>query len=179
MRCFILFITILMCIACSAQPVSARIKPHNAEHELQTRDMQGGDVHIGQRRITVLSNIQIVPVDGHAADVQTIARVAGHSIKRQTGGNVDAKSPYLGAAYQHDTQEVGLISKEISIRFVGAAIPLAYQKWELKELIAHSGIYILNITDLKQWTRVMKQMSSDAQVQSVQARIVTAERQAK
>jgi hypothetical protein len=49
----------------------------------------------------------------------------------------------------------------------------------LKELIAKSGIYILTVTDLKQWSRAMRQLLSDSQVLSAQARIVTTERQAK
>jgi hypothetical protein len=37
----------------------------------------------------------------------------------------------------------------------------------------------LTVTDLKQWTRAMRQLQSDTQVLSAQARIVTTERQAK
>jgi hypothetical protein len=180
MRYLTLFLALLLTTACSAQPMSNRIKPHNAEQELQSREMQGGEVQLGQRRITVLSNVQITPVDGGAIDAQTIARVAGHNIRRHSSaGSVDARSPYVGAAYQHDTQEVGLISKEIAIHFTGSGIPLTYQKWGLKELITNSGIYILNVTDLKEWQRVVRQLASDSQVKNVNARIVTTERQAK
>lgn len=182
MRYFPLVAALLICTACSAQNTSlmgSRVKPHNAEQELQARELQGGEVQMGQRRITVLSNVQVAPAEATLTDGQTIAYVAGHAIRRHVGGTTSPQSPYVGAAYQHDTQDVGLISKEISIRFQGAEVPLAYQKWELKELIAKSGIYILTVTDLKQWSRVMRQLQSDSQVLSAQARIVTTERQAK
>lgn len=182
MRYFALFAAMLMCTACSAQNTSligSRVKPHNAEQELQARELQGGDVQSGQRRMTVLSNVQIMPTEGASRDAQTIAHVAGNTIRRHAGDAISPQSPYVGAAYQHDTQNVGLISKEISIHFQGVGVPLAYQKWELKELIAKSGIYILTVSDLKQWTRVMRQLQSDTQVLSAQARIVTTERQAK
>ena len=182
MRYFFLLVAWLMCTACSAQTSftqGSRIKPHNALQELQARELQGGEMQVGQRRITVLSNVQIVPAEATSADAQTIAHVAGHAIRRHAGGAMSPQGPYVGAAYQHDTQDVGLITKEIAIRFQGTGVPLAYQKWELKELIANSGIYILTVLDLKQWARAMRQLQSDAQVLSAQARIVTAERQAK
>ena len=182
MRYFPFVAALLICTACSAQNATlmgSRVKPHNAEQELQARELQGGDVQMGQRRITVLSNVQIASADAASSDGQTIAHVAGHAIRRHVGGAISPQSPYVGAAYQHDTQDVGLISKEISIRFQGTEVPLAYQKWELKELIAKSGIYILTVTDLKQWSRAMRQLQSDSQVLSAQARIVTTERQAK
>lgn len=183
MRYFTLMMTLILCTACSAQPIaqssSAGIKPHNAEQGLQVRDLQGGDVLMKQRRVTVLSNVQIAPTDGNAVDAQTIARVAGHTIKRATKDTVAAQSPYIGAAFQHDSQEIGLISKEIAIHFASPSIPVAYQKWNLQELIKGSGIYVLTVTDLKQWTRSIRQLLADSQVQSVEARIVTTERQAK
>jgi hypothetical protein len=181
MRYFFVFLVLLVCMACSAQNTllhGTGIKPHNAMQELQVRELQGGDVQMGQSRITVLSNVQIVPVAA-GTDAQAIAHVAGHTIRRQQGGAIATQSPYVGAAYQHDTQDVGLISKEISIRFLGNGIPSAYQKWALKELIANSGIYILIVADLQQWSRAMRQLQFDPQVLSVQARIVTTERQAK
>jgi hypothetical protein len=182
MRYFSLLVVMLMCTACSAQNASlmgSRVKPHNAEQELQARELQGGDIQMGQRRITVLSNVQIASTEAASTDAQTIAHVAGNTIRRHAGDAISPQSPYVGAAYQHDTQNVGLISKEISIRFQGTGVPLAYQKWELKELIVNSGIYILTVTDLKQWSRAMRQLLSDSQVLSAQARIVTTERQAK
>jgi hypothetical protein len=182
MRYLSLVAALLICTACSAQNASltgSRVKPHNALQELQARELQGGEVQMGRRRITVLSNVQIAPTEAASTDAQTIAHVAGHAIRRHVGDAISPQSPYVGAAYQHDTQDVGLISKEISIRFQGTGVPLAYQKWELKELIVNSGIYILTVTDLKQWTRAMRQLQSDTQVLSAQARIVTAERQAK
>jgi len=183
MRYFTLMLTLIFCTACSAQPIaqssSAGIKPHNAEQGLQVRDLQGGDVQMKQRRVTVLSNVQIAPTDGGAVDAQTIARVAGHTIRRAAKDTVAAQSPYIGAAFQHDSQEVGLISKEIAIHFTSAGIPVAYQKWDLQELVKGSGIYVLTVTDLKQWTRTMRQLLADSQIQSVEARIVTTERQAR
>ncbi len=182
MRYINLIFILGLCAACGAQTSVAQgsgIRPHNAEQELQARELQGGDLQMGPRRITVLSNVQITPSDGVITDAQTIAHVAGHTIRRQAGGVASAQSTYVGAAYQYDTQDVGLISKEISIHFQGKGVPLTYQKWELKELIPGSGIYILNVTDLRQWSRVMRQLLSDSQVQSAQARIVTTERQAK
>jgi hypothetical protein len=182
MRYFAFAAALLICIACNAQNTSligGHVKPHNAEQELQARELQGGDIQLGQRRMTVLSNVQITPTEALGTDKQTIAHIAGHAIRRHTGGSISPQGPYVGAAYQHDTQDVGLITKEISIRFQGAGIPLTYQKWELKELFANSGIYILTVTDLKQWARAMRQLQSDTQVLSAQARIVTTERQAK
>lgn len=183
MRYFLRLAVLLMCTACSAQTAFTQgehIKPQNALQELQARELQGGDLQMGQRRITVLSNVQIVPTENTRTDSQTIAHVAGHAIRRHAGGAMSPQGgPYIGAAYQHDTQDVGLISKEIAIRFQGISVPLAYQKWELKELIVNSGIYLLTVTDLKQWTRVMRQLQSDTQVLSAQARVVTAERKAK
>jgi hypothetical protein len=183
MHYFLRLAVLLLCTACSAQTAftqGAHIKPHNALQELQARELQGGDLLMGQRRITVLSNVQIVPTEDTRADPQTIAHVAGHTIRRIAGGAMSPQAGlYVGAAYQHDTQDVGLISKEIAIRFQGTGVPLAYQKWELKELIVNSGIYLLTVTDLKQWARVMRQLQSDTQVLSAQARVVTAERKAK
>jgi hypothetical protein len=182
MRYFAFAAALLICTACSAQNASligGHVKPHNADQELQSRELQGGDIQMGSRRITVLSNVQITPAEVLGTDRQTIAHIAGHAIRRHTAGSISPQGPYVGAAYQHDTQDVGLITKEISIRFQGARVPEAYQKWELRELIANSGIYILTVTDLKQWSRAMRQLQSDTQVLSAQARIVTTERQAK
>jgi len=182
MRYLLLFVTWLIGATCSAQTSwtqESRVKPHNAEQELQARELQGGDVQMGRRRITILSNVQISASDTVVADNKTIAHVAGQAIRRHTSDAIAVHSPYVGAAYQHDTQDVGLITKEVSIRFHSHGVPLTYQKWGVKELIPNSGIYILTVADLKHWSRAMRQLQSDPQVLSVQARIVTTERQAK
>ena len=78
MRYFSLLVVMLMCTACSAQNASlmgSRVKPLNAEQELQARELQGGDIQMGQRRMTVLSNVKIAPSEGANTDAQTIATI--------------------------------------------------------------------------------------------------------
>jgi hypothetical protein len=98
---------------------------------------------------------------------------------RQSGAKPNVSSLYVGAAFQHDTQEIGLITKEISVRFTGVGVPNVYQTWNLKEVVAKSGIYILTVTDLAEWKRAIRQLQGDSQVSLAQPRIVTSERQAK
>jgi hypothetical protein len=178
--CF-LFIGAALCLGSNAQPVNDR--PLNARRALHANELQGGDIHVGRhgsRRMTVLSNVSVVSApEGSSESPDLVSRIGRHAVMRQSGAKPNVSSLYVGAAFQHDTQEIGLITKEISVRFTGVGVPNVYQTWNLKEVVAKSGIYILTVTDLAEWKRAIRQLQGDSQVSLAQPRIVTSERQAK
>ncbi len=176
-----LLIGMALCLASAAQPINDR--PMNAHRSLHANELQGGDIQIGRhggRRMTVLSNVSVVSApEGSPESPDFVSRIGRHAVIRQSGAKPTTSPLYVGAAFQHDTQEIGLITKEISVRFTGAGVPNAYQTWNLKEIVAKSGIYVLTVTDLAEWKRAIRQLQSDPQVSLAQPRIVTSERQAK
>ena len=80
---------------------------------------------------------------------------------------------FVGTAYLHDTQQIGLISKQVSAAFKSAGIPVDYAGIGGKELIPRSGLFVFTVADIHAWIRLVSRLQADPQVRLVEPRIVT------
>ena len=80
---------------------------------------------------------------------------------------------FVGTAYLHDTQQFGLISKELSAKFKTATMPADYAGLGGKELVDKSGLYVFTVSDIFAWIRLLSRLQADPQVSRVEPRIVT------
>jgi hypothetical protein len=87
--------------------------------------------------------------------------------------NIGTGQDFVGAAYLNDTQQIGLISKELSAKFKTAAIPADYAGLGAKELVPRSGLYIFTASDIYAWIKLLSRLQADPQVSMVEPRIVT------
>jgi hypothetical protein len=95
-----------------------------------------------------------------------------------TFAEVGSGQDFLGAAYLHDSKNIGLISKEVAAKFISGSIPSQYLGMGAKELVPRSGLYVFTVTDIYAWIKLVSRMQADAQVSLVEPRIVTAFAQA-
>jgi hypothetical protein len=80
---------------------------------------------------------------------------------------------FLGTAYLQDTKQMGLISKEISVKFKTGSVPAQYAGMGAKELVPRSGLYIFTATDIYAWVKLVSRLQADSQVSLVEPNIVT------
>jgi hypothetical protein len=80
---------------------------------------------------------------------------------------------FVGTAYLHDSQQIGLISKEVSAKFKAAGLPADYAGLGGKELVPQSGFYVFTVTDVFAWIKLVSRLQADPQVSKVEPRIVT------
>jgi hypothetical protein len=109
-----------------------------------------------------------------------IHKTAGSAGQTQANGKstpsfaqVQGNGAFIGAAYLHDRQTLGLISKEVAVKFKSPARLAAYQAYAPKELVRNSGLYVLNVSDIYEWVKVVSRLQADAQVTLVEPQIVT------
>jgi hypothetical protein len=123
---------------------------------------------------------RVGPYEIHRSSTTT----ASSSNKAQSNLTVNGKSvpafaematgqDFLGAAYLHDTQNLGLISKEISVKFKTGSVPAQYAGMGAKELVPRSGLYIFTATDIYAWVKLVSRLQADSQVSLVEPNIVT------
>ncbi len=111
-----------------------------------------------------------------AASVQASTKQA-LAVVSATPTNLFASTPYLGVVMYNDSQEVGLISPEITLRFKNGQVSSQYRHLSIKELIAGSGLYVLTVNSLSDWLLLLPQLESDPSVSFVEAQIVSRMRQ--
>jgi hypothetical protein len=80
---------------------------------------------------------------------------------------------FLGAAYLMDTKQMGLISKEIAVKFKSSTVPKQYADLGAKELVPRSGLYVFTVTDIYTWIKWVARLQADAQVSVVEPQIKT------
>ncbi|MFM2074424.1 MAG: hypothetical protein RJB34_729 [Pseudomonadota bacterium] len=80
---------------------------------------------------------------------------------------------FLGAAYLMDTKQLGLISKEIAVKFKSSTVPKQYADLGAKELVPRSGLYVFTVTDIYTWIKLVARLQADAQVSVVEPQIKT------
>ena len=88
----------------------------------------------------------------------------------ETGSGQD----YVGAAYLDDVQKMGLISKEVAVKFNTIGIPDRYTAMGAKELVKGSGLYVFQVSDIYAWLNLVSSLQEDSQVNLVEPHIVTA-----
>jgi hypothetical protein len=81
---------------------------------------------------------------------------------------------YVGTAYLHDVQKMGLISKEVAVKFNTNGIPDRYTGLGAKELVKGSGLYVFQVNDIYAWLNLVSSLQEDSQVDLVEPHIVTA-----
>jgi hypothetical protein len=80
---------------------------------------------------------------------------------------------FLGAVYLFDVQKLGLISKEIAVRFKTGYIPTQFNGLGAKEIIKSSGLYVFQVNDIYAWLNLVSSLQADYQVNLVEPHIVT------
>ena len=80
---------------------------------------------------------------------------------------------FLGAAYLHDVQKMGLISKEIAVRFKTGYVPTQFAGLGAKEIIKNSGLYVFQVNDIYAWLNLVSSLQADSQVNLVEPHIIT------
>jgi hypothetical protein len=88
----------------------------------------------------------------------------------ETGSGQD----YVGTAYLHDVQKMGLISKEVAVKFNTGVVPARYTGLGAKELVKGSGLYVFQVNDIYAWLNLVSSLQEDSQVDLVEPHIVTA-----
>jgi hypothetical protein len=87
--------------------------------------------------------------------------------------NMGTGQDFVGAAYMNDTQQIGLISKEVSVKFKTGGIPADYAGFGAKELVPRSGLFVFTVADIYAWIKLVSRLQADPQVSMVEPRIVT------
>ncbi|MEY4507348.1 MAG: hypothetical protein RL297_1926 [Pseudomonadota bacterium] len=90
-----------------------------------------------------------------------------------TFAQVGTGQDFLGAAYLMDTKQMGLISKEIAVKFKSSTVPKQYADLGAKELVPRSGLYVFTVTDIYTWIKLVARLQADAQVSVVEPQIKT------
>jgi hypothetical protein len=80
---------------------------------------------------------------------------------------------FVGAAYVYDTQQMGLISKEIAVKFKNGTVPATYVSAQPTELVRGSGLYLFTVTDIYAWIKLVSRLQADPQVSLTEPQIVT------
>ncbi len=88
----------------------------------------------------------------------------------ETGSGQD----YVGTAYLDDVQKMGLISKEVAVKFNTGVVPARYTGLGAKELVKGSGLYVFQVNDIYAWLNLVSSLQEDSQVDLVEPHIVTA-----
>lgn len=80
---------------------------------------------------------------------------------------------FVGAAYVYDTQQLGLISKEIAVKFKNGTVPASYADSRPVELVRGSGLYVFTVADIYAWIKLVSRLQADPQVGLTEPHIVT------
>lgn len=80
---------------------------------------------------------------------------------------------FIGAAYLMDTKQMGLISREVVVKFKTTTIPPRYAVMEGKELVPRSGLYIFSLSDIYAWIKFVSSLQADPQIAFVEPHIKT------
>lgn len=186
----------------SAQAQSFKTAPGISQAQFDASALQGLTLSHKNSQLTVLSNVSLqkaaAPGAGTSANAKNSITAASPLLQkigpyeiRQIPGAAAAKgkagttqspnanfptsdTPYLGVAYLHDTRRLGLISKDIAVRFQGGAVPAAYAALSPKELVPNSGLYLVQAQDIGSWIKLVARLQADTpQVALVEPQIKT------
>jgi hypothetical protein len=106
-----------------------------------------------------------------ASSVKPNFTVNGKSVP--TFAEVGTGQDFLGVAYLHDIQRMGLISKEVGVKFKTGTVPAQYADMGAKELVPGSSVYLLTVTDIYAWIKLVSRLQADPQVSLVEPQIKT------
>lgn len=106
-----------------------------------------------------------------ASSVKPNFTVNGKSVP--TFAEVGTGQDFLGVAYLHDIQRMGLISKEVGVKFKTGTVPAQYADMGVKELVPGSSVYLLTVTDIYAWIKLVSRLQADPQVSLVEPQIKT------
>jgi hypothetical protein len=170
-----------------------------ATNNVDPKTIEGVTLKHGHTTITVLSNAVILKIENNTnlkgqsvtapSFLQKIgpfeihkansASVASRSVL-PSGQSLPAfaqespESGFLGTAYVHDIKTLGLISKEISVKFKSVEVPAQYKNLSIKELVPKSGLYVITTSDIYDWVKLVSRLQADTQqVSLVEPQILT------
>lgn len=96
---------------------------------------------------------------------------AGTKIVSVTPTAIVGDAAFIGVAYDNNTGDMGLIGKEIVLKFKDKGIPSHYQSLDLRELVPNSGLYILIVKDIQDWLSRLPALEADPRIALVEAQI--------
>ena len=123
---------------------------------------------------------QVGPFEIHRATPTPAATLANAQQAMTLNGkslpifaDVGTGQDFVGAAYLNDTQQIGLISKEVSAKFKTAGIPADYAGLGAKELLPRSDLFVFTVSDIYAWIKLVARLQADPQVSMVEPRVLT------
>lgn len=184
--------------ACAA-PVQRQIQ-HMHSNTVDVSTLEGVTLKNGQSTMLILANAriqQLVASNNTGMPATFLQKVGPYEIHRSsarvaaTGAGsarpnfmVNGKSvpvfaddgtgqDFLGVAYLMDTKQMGLISKEVAVKFKTSAVPTHYADLGAKELVPRSGLYLFTLNDIYTWINLVSILQADAEVSLVEPQIKT------
>jgi hypothetical protein len=113
------------------------------------------------------------------SDAAVVGSVGGKKIYKVASPEITKdNSHYIGVVYQNDTKDIGLLSKEISVKFTTEGVPEKYKNYRPKEIVKGAGIYIVEVINMKQWQELMLLLQNDSGVVYANPRVVVGEKRA-
>ena len=179
-----------------SQPSSKEMHGNHAD----VSGLEGVTLRNGQSSMLIVANARILQTVGSPSTVVAptfLQKVGPYEIHRSTAGVVasgaNAVKPnfmvngksvptfaelgtgqdFLGVAYLMDTKRLGLISKEVAVKFQTGTVPKQYADLGAKELVPRSGLYVFTVTDIYAWIKLVSSLQAYAQVSVVEPQIKT------
>lgn len=186
----------LTACAVPSQPSSKEVQSKHAD----LSGLEGVTLKNGQSTMLIVANARIQQAVGAPSTATAptfLQRVGPYEIHRSTPGVVGSGTnpvkpnftvngqevpsfaeqgtgqDFLGVAYLMDTHRMGLISKEVAVKFQTSTVPKHYADLGAKELVPRSGLYVFTVTDIYAWIKLVSSLQADAQVRVVEPQIKT------
>jgi hypothetical protein len=177
-----------------SQPQPGKLSKSN---NIVQRDLEGVSLRFSNSSILVLANASIQktashsrtnneansfaptflqkigPYEIHRATPSASAKAQASGQSLPTFAQVPKGADFVGAAYFEDSQRLGLISKEVVIKFKGGKVPSEYQAYKPVEVVRGSGLYLFAVSDVYEWIKVVSRLQADSQVAVVDPQIIT------
>lgn len=109
----------------------------------------------------------------HKAAVSEGAKLRAQGQSLPAFAQVNTGSDFVGVAYLNDTKELGLISREVAVKFKGGQVPAHYRSRNPVELVRGSGLYVFMVADIYDWIRLVSRLQADTEVSLVEPQIKT------
>ncbi|MFM2074423.1 MAG: hypothetical protein RJB34_728 [Pseudomonadota bacterium] len=194
-----LTLILALCLTACAAPVQRQIE-HMHSNTVDVSTLEGVTLTNGQSTMLIVANarIQQTVVSNNTGMPSTFLQKVGpyeihRSAARVAATDSGSARPnfmvngktvpvfaddgtgqdFLGVAYLMDTKQMGLISKEIAVKFKTSTAPKQYADMGAKELVPRSGLYVFTVTDIYSWINLVSRLQADAQVSVVEPQIKT------
>lgn len=195
MKLALIFCTVLLSFSCATQAQKSRLAAPNM---VAASEVEGLAFKHRGVNMTVMGNVTVTrrAIGDSIVQPMLLGRVGHFDISRTDSASrsraqpnaasndsqliaVAAPTPiqneasFVGIIYQNESQEMGLIGKEITLKFKANRVPVQYQSLNIKPLIAGQSIYVMTVKNLAEWLALLPQLEADPEVSLVEAQIVT------